>query len=155
MKKSILRYVLSALIMQITFNFAPLAAQEWSPEQKEVWKFVKDFWQKGTDKDLEGWYALIADDYRGWSVGDLAPSTKKDARPQISRFIDTRTVVLLHLFPLAIDIHGDIAIVFYTYEQTLEKTDGTEINQKGKWMDVYRKRQGQWQLLADSGGNAN
>jgi ketosteroid isomerase-like protein len=155
MKRSIQRYVLFAVIILIAFNAAPLVAQEWSPEQQEVWTFVKDFWQKFADKDFEGWIADFADDYRGWNVGNLAPHTKKERLPWWRRFIEKETVVALQLFPLAIDMHGDIAIVFYTYEQVLEKKDGTELNEKGKWMDVYRKRQGRWQLIADSGGNPN
>ena len=56
------------------------------------------------------------------------------------------------MFPLAIDIHGDVAIVFFSYRLLLQDKDGEETVEKGRWTDIYRKKGKRWLLIADAGG---
>ena len=60
-------------------------------------------------------------------------------------------MILYHLYPFAIDLHGDIAIVFYSYQQVIEQKDGSDKDDQGKWTDVYQKIDGKWLLIADTG----
>jgi ketosteroid isomerase-like protein len=53
---------------------------------------------------------------------------------------------------MAIDIHGDVAIVFLGYQYIRKNQAGEETFERGRWMDVYRRTDGRWLLIADYGG---
>jgi ketosteroid isomerase-like protein len=55
--------------------------------------------------------------------------------------------------PLAIDIHGDVAIVFYSFNTETEHPDGSRTTATGKWTDIFRKQGDRWLLIADAGGS--
>ena len=44
-------FVISILL--VAFN-SQIAAQEWSAEQKDVWKSVEDYWDLAAKGDLDG-----------------------------------------------------------------------------------------------------
>ena len=128
-------------------------AQEWSPEQAQVWAAVQDLWEFYSTRDLDPWYDAISEEYRGWTWESPAPMTKAQSRRFGEVSVDMGRAVVYHIHPLAIDIHGDVAIVFYTYEMILEDADGVMTPETGKWTDVYRRVDGRWLLIADAGGS--
>ena len=77
--------------------------------------------------------------------------TKAEAAPWHDLIL-SRLPVARTLFPIAIDIHGDVAIAFYYYQLTARNEAGAETLERGRWMDVYRNTGGGWLLIADSGG---
>ena len=140
------------IVLCITLlSSAQLFGQEWSEGQKEVWAVVDNLWQAWADGDINKIQSIVADDYRGWSENTHATMTKKENKPWVERWLQKNNVVLYHLYPFAIDIHGDVAIVFYSYQQVIEQKDGSDKDDQGKWTDVYRKIDGKWLLIADAG----
>jgi ketosteroid isomerase-like protein len=133
------------------FSSTQLFGQEWSAEQKEVWATVENLSQAWADGDYNKIQGFIAEDYRGWGENSPAPFTKKEDQPWAERWLLKNKIVLFSLYPFAIDIHGDIAIVFYSFKNVLEQKDGSEQEWQGKWTDIYRKIDGKWLLIADTG----
>ena len=129
-----------------------LRAQTWSAEQQEVWTAVEELWEHYTTGNIDPWYDLLSDDYRGWGRDDPVPLTKDQTRPWNEVWAADNRIVVYHLFPLAIEMYGDVAITFYTYRTLSRSSTGEEVEEDGRWMDVYRKVGGQWLLIADSGG---
>lgn len=123
----------------------------WSPAQKEVWAGVEELWRVSSAGDLESWFALVSDDFRGWSNADPAPFGKEVARHRASLRVWKR--IFYHVHPLAIDIHGDVAIVFYSFVTESEYPDGSRASATGKWTDIFRRQGDRWLLIADSGGS--
>ena len=126
------------------------ASQEWSPEQEEVLSTLQDLWSYSSAGDIESWYALVSEDYRGWSVADPMPFDKEASRRRNSQRVWRR--VFYRIYPLAIDLHGDVAIVFYSFVADTELPDGSRSTSTGRWTDVFRKEEGRWLLIADAGG---
>jgi ketosteroid isomerase-like protein len=145
------------LLLALAVGFGEGAAQgsspgeAWSQNQVEVWATVEELWRVSSDGDLESWFALVSDDFRGWSNADPAPLDKEAARHRASLRVWKR--IFYHLHPLAIDIHGDVAIVFYSFLTETEYPDGTRTTATGKWTDIFRKEGDRWLLIADSGGS--
>jgi ketosteroid isomerase-like protein len=125
--------------------------QAWTPDQQEVWNTVETLWRVSSAGDLDSWFALVSDDFRGWSNADPAPVGKETARHRASLRVWKR--IFYHVHPLAIDIHGDVAIVFYTFSTESEYPDGSRTTATGKWTDVFRKQGDRWLLIADAGGS--
>ena len=125
-----------------------LLAQEWTDEQKEVWAAVEDGWDNGWTKGDD---SNIAETYRGWRENWHAPLTKKDNKLWNDRWLQKNKAILWHLSPVAIDIHGDVAILFYSYQLLFEQKDGSDMKETGKWTDIYRKIDGKWLLISDTG----
>jgi ketosteroid isomerase-like protein len=141
------------LAMGMTALLAHSAAgQEWSPAQREVWEAVEALWAASESGSAAAWSATISDDYRGMSVNEAGPTTKAQGRAWRQHYVTTRTTRARTLIPLSIDIHGDVAIVFYGYQLIMETDAEGETFESGRWMDVYRNTDGRWLLIADYGG---
>jgi ketosteroid isomerase-like protein len=123
----------------------------WSRDQREVWATVQELWRVSSTGDLESWFSMVSDDFRGWSIADPAPMDKETARYRASLRVWKR--IFYHVHPLAIDIHGDVAIVFYSFTTESEYPDGSRVTASGKWTDIFRKQGDRWLLIADSGGS--
>jgi ketosteroid isomerase-like protein len=141
---------LTALLLIPLMPAQPALAQEWSPEQEEVLSTLQDLWRYSSDRDIESWYDLVSEDYRGWSVADPMPLDKAASRHRNSQRRWRR--VFYRIQPMAIDIHGDMAIVFYSFLMDTEHPDGSRSTSAGRWTDVFRKEGGRWLLIADAGG---
>ena len=136
------------VILFVTTSFA----QSWSKEQTEVWGAVETAWK--TMGDVDAFRTLIDDNYRGWTIGDLAPFTKQETISWLEWNTKKYKVEFYKIHPLAIDVYDDIAIVFYSFQTLVVKVDGTGdgISSSGRWMDIYRKNDARWLLIADYGG---
>ena len=127
-------------------------SQEWSAEQQEIWGTVQELWRVSSAGDLDSWFAMVSDDFRGWSNADPAPMNKETARRRAALRVWRRIFYNVH--PLAIDIHGDVAIVFYSFVTESEYPDGSRVTATGKWTDIFRRHGESWLLIADSGGSS-
>jgi len=148
--KSLTKSILIVLCITLLCS-AQLFGQEWSEEQKEVWTAVEGLWQAWVEGDYNKIISFVADDFRGWRDNFHAPYTLKDDQPWAERWIQKNKMVLLHFHPFAIDIHDDVAIVFYSYQCVLEQNDGSDKEEQGNWTGIYQKIDGRWLLIAESG----
>ncbi len=58
------------------------------------------------------------------------------------------------IMPLAIRIHGDVAIVQYYFVRAVQDSDGKRRRETGNWTDVLLRQGDKWVLIADRGGVA-
>lgn len=138
-------------VLSVLICSQALSAQKWSPKQQEVWRNVEGIWAAWANGDVQAWYNLVSDDHRGWTDKMSFPATKKSNRKWDERWASTHKVILHRLFPLAIDLHGDVGVAFYNYEVLFEDKDGKEIREKGRWTEIHRKTDGKWLLIVDCG----
>ena len=128
-----------------------LSAQEWSAEQREIWKNVEAYWAADAAGKTDDFLSYFHTDYSGWSLDRALPATKGVAAKFITHG-HGKTKTLLHdLQPVAIKIHGNIAVVHY-YWTVISKTDDKEKETSGRWTDVLMKQGTKWVLVADHGG---
>jgi ketosteroid isomerase-like protein len=143
--------VLSLFGFVVLFS-QPLAAQEWSAPQKEVWRNVESYWYLDAARDLGQFMAYFHEEYLGWYNRDPMPHGKTEARKWSENDFKTTKVLYYHITPLTIKIHGDIAIVHYYFTRTVKDAEGKQRNLRGRWTDILSKQEGKWIKLADHGG---
>ncbi len=142
------RSVFAALVLAV---FLPLAAQaqQWTAAQHEVWEFEEACW---ASPNAEALLPCFHDDYLGWSIGSTVPLSKEDRRPFFARGFETEETVFLFLKPLAIKVHGNVAIVLYLATTTSKnKATGEETTVTQRWTDICLKDGDGWTWIADHG----
>ncbi len=137
------------------FISVQLSAQEWSDKQKEVWKSVEAYTDMANKGDLEGFMSYFHSDYSGWSVNDALPSNKKQVTKWIAHNFQTRKILVSDIKPVAIKIHGNVAIVHYYWSRLRKDAEGKERNSSGRWTDILMKQGDKWVLIGDSGGRTS
>jgi len=132
-----------------------LSAQEWSDKQKEVWKSVEGYADMANKGDVEGFMSYFHSDYSGWSINDALPGNKEQVRKGVTHRFPTRTTLLSDIQPVAIKIHGNVAIVHYYWSRLRKDAEGKERNSSGRWTDILMKQGDKWVLIGDSGGQTS
>lgn len=152
MTKSSARWLLTlAALVGLALVPSRVSAQEWSAAQKEVWKNVEAYWALDAAGNTAGFLEYFHADYSGWSVDNALPADKATAQRFLAHSHQTAKTLLHHVQPVAIKIHGDIAIVHYYWTSITQRGD-KEKSQSGRWTDVLRKQGDKWVLIADHGG---
>ena len=128
-----------------------IQAQQWSPEQKDVWAGVEKYWQVNQNNPMD-FLDYFDDSYLGWSYDNEAPSTKSDATKSFSYWTKKGKEQFHILTPAKIWVSGDFAFVHYYYSQVMESNDGKSKTEKGRWTDILMKKGGKWMLVGDHGG---
>jgi len=54
--------------------------------------------------------------------------------------------------PLAIKIHGNVAIVHYSYTNVFKSGEEKEKVEQGRWTDILLKQGDKWVMIGDHGG---
>ena len=113
--------------------------QEWTAEQKEVWKAVEtdiELFKKG---DLEGILALRHDDVVIWWSNKPIPYDKELLEINYRSWFNYDKPVNWELNPLAIKVIGNVACVFYSY-----KFGGKIISGSSLTMETWIKQDNKW-----------
>ena len=139
------------LICFFLFSSNVLFGQDWSAEQKEVWAKVEGLWQAMAEGDYNKFASFFGKDFRGWRDDWQAPHTLKSFQPWMERWLKNNKYVLYDIHPLAIDIHGNVAIVFWTWQEVLEHKDGSDMFNRGKWTSIFQKTDGKWLIIGETG----
>jgi len=126
--------------------------QQWSDEQKDVWKGVEAYWAASMSDTPMDFLNYFDDSYYGWSYENGAPSTKADAQKSLSYWTSKGKTVYYILTPARIWVNGNFAYVHYYYTQVMEGNDGKPITEKGRWTDILMKKEGKWLMVGDHGG---
>lgn len=117
-------------------------AEEWTTEQKEVWKMEEFGWELWKKKDLDGYMKLFHEDCVIWHYRAEEPLEKASEREFISSRIG---ITVDKLKPLAIKVFGNVAVVHY-YARW-------DIISKYSWGRVSRtwlKHDGKWQIISNT-----
>ena len=137
------------------FISVQLSAREWSDKQKEVWKNVEAYWDLDVKRDVEGFMSYLHSDYSGWLVSDALPTNKKQVTKWVAHDFQTRKILVSEIQPVAIKIHGNVAIVHYYFSRVYKDVEGKERNSTGRWTDILMKQGDKWVLIGDSGGRTS
>ena len=147
--KKMTQFSIMAVILVMT---ASLFSGQWSAEQKEVWKNVQTYNDLIIKGDVEGFLSYFHEDFSGWHKGSKIPQGKEARAKYIRHFAPQSETLFSNLTPLAIKIHGDIAIVQYFYADLSKSGDEKEKMESGRWTDIMKKQGAKWVLIADHGG---
>jgi ketosteroid isomerase-like protein len=124
--------------------------QEWTTEQKEVWKVVVADIELFKQGDIEGILAARHDDLVIWWGSKPIPFDKELLRFNYKGWFDYDIPDKWELEPLAIKIVGNVASVFYTY-----KFSGKILSGSGRDLETWIKKDNKWILINSLGASCD
>lgn len=136
-------------VFMVSFN---LNAQEWTKEQKEVWKQVKSMWVNWSASDIDAAFAGVHDNYLGWNNSNPMPVSKAKWVEPMKKRNDKVTDRDFDIEPVRILVVDDAAVVHYYYSMWWVYNNGDKkINGKssGKWTEFFVRQDGKWMLIGD------
>lgn len=129
-----------------------VAAQDWSPEQKEVWQFEETQWKMAAAKDLSWIDTMVHPNLSYWETDQPLPQNK-DSLQRWNRYSSANNTVLeQELYPISIVITGNIAVVNYRFIQARENARKEREMVTGRYADILLKDGGKWKFISWSGG---
>lgn len=145
--------LLAVLLLSTTLG-SPLRAvgEEWSAQQKEVWKNVLTYWALGGAGDTKGWLEYVHADYQNWSYDNPLPGSRERATKFATHYQRTTKTLVQDLQPVTVRVFGDMAYVHYFYTEIIKDSEGKEKRQSGRWTDILKKQGDKWVMVADHGG---
>jgi len=150
MKRLTLGIVLVTMLWPLT-----LEGQSWNSEEQGVLDAMKvcwDAWKEATEqKDFDVWLSRCrpAEDYSMWWTNFSTPADSAFDRRTFD-FVSSLEENWIAFHPVAIRIHGDVAIVqFYGYWQPT--VEGKQMVTEYKRTEVFLKRDGRWMFLGGQG----
>ncbi len=141
------------LVLIAAIFSAAANAQDSGNDQADVWATVEYQWNaeaKGDEKWIE---KLLTKNFSGWSNSAPAPRGKASTA-MWDRYSDTLGKLAAHeLYPLAIVVHGDMAVAHYLYSSAFEDKDGEVEMNNGRYTDVLVRTDDGWKFIAWHGGD--
>ena len=132
-------------------------AQNWNPQQKDIWANVEAYWALQAKGDVDGFMSYFSPDYMGWDYGTPVPEGKSIVAKYMANGLKNGKTDFYNIVPVAILIYGDIAIVDYYYNIQRENMEGKKSWEHGRWTDILQKQSNggstKWVLIADHGGD--
>jgi len=144
---------LFALVIVLLMAFS-IQAQQWTDQQKEVWKTVQTYNDLSANRD-PGFLDYFDDTYHGWEYEADAPDGKEAVKIYISNWDPNIKTLFVILNPATIWVNGNFAYVHYYYTTIREDKDGKRKSEKGRWTDILMKKDGKWVMVGDHGGSTS
>ena len=117
----------------------PAFGQEWSAEQKEVWKMEMAYWDSFKEGDMKRHMELWHKDFIGWPKWAEKPIGKGEmemGQKSLSKFstyeVKDKTIKIIN----------NVAIVFYNYN--------FPYGHSGVITHIWMKQDGKWQIISGS-----
>jgi hypothetical protein len=133
----------------VLIGFAGVAgAQTWSTEQQEVWQFEQTQWKMAAAKDLSWVDTMVHPNLSFWETEQHSPQDKASLE-RWNRFNNaSNTVLEQELFPVAITITGNLAVVHYRYTMARENYKKEREMVTGRYTDILLKDGGSWKFIS-------
>ena len=128
----------------------PLAAREWTVDEKAVWHLEENYWRFVSAGDVDSYVKLWHDDFVGWPCFEWNPARKGDIGKWVRDIRDNRWKLSYQLKPLEIQAFGDdIVVVHYAAEYVYDYGDGTRsgVGLWRKFTHTWMRTGENWQIL--------
>jgi len=142
------------IILAICLAFSgAVVAQETANDQADVWSVIEQQWDAVEKGDKKWTDRFLADNFSGWPKNSPAPRNKSSTK-MWDRFNDTQGDMVAHeLYPLAIIVHGDLAVAHYLYTSAYkDKKSDVEVS-NGRYSDILVRVEDGWKFLSWHGGD--
>jgi ketosteroid isomerase-like protein len=137
----------------LLLSAAPAAAQTWSPEQQEIWKFEEEQWKLSMAKDLSWIPNMTHANLSYWDSDQPTPQNQASLTRWSKYNYGNSTVLEQELFPISATITGNIAVVHYRYRLATENYKKERETVTGRYTDVLVKEGGRWRFITWAGGD--
>ncbi len=142
------------LALVISLGLPTIAiAQDWSPEQTEVWNTIVAQWDASKAKDHAWPERFLHPSFLGWSDEFPMPRDKNGVEEWEKYSSENSQVHVQELTPVGIVVVGSTAVAHYYYSTAAEDREGKRETTHGRYTDVLVKQDGKWLFIAWRGGD--
>jgi hypothetical protein len=142
------------LVLVIALGLPATAiAQDWSPEQTEVWNTIVAQWDASKAKDHTWPERFLHSSFLGWSDEFPMPRAKAGTEAWEKYSSENSQVEVQELNPVGIVVVGSTAVAHYYYSTATEDREGKRETTHGRYTDVLVKEGGKWLFIAWRGGD--
>ncbi len=99
--------------------------------------------------------AYFHPDYRGWPYQVTLPGDKAIVRKFVQQGMKTSETLVSTIQPVAIQIDGNVVLVYYYYAVIEKDAEGKEQSRSGRSLDILVKQGNTWVLIGDHGGRTS
>jgi ketosteroid isomerase-like protein len=118
----------------------------------DVWATIEGQWAAEQEGDNDWLDQSLTDDFSGWPDESPAPRSKSSMK-MWDRFSDEQGSTVQHeLYPLAIVVHGDVAVAHYLYTSAFKSKDDKVEVKNGRFTDILVRTEDGWKFVAWHGG---
>lgn len=145
-----MRTLFKVFLLPLLLCLSPIAAQEWSPEQKEVVEFLNDYTKSSMQGDMDEIMSYFHVDFyaREYSTTLTEPLDRDSTQKAIEHSKQNFKVLVFEVQPLTIQFHGDVAIALSNFKETLRDADGIDNKLSGPWTATLLKQDKGWVFLS-------
>ena len=145
---------LAVVVVCVVALCSPALAQEpaakeepkWSAAQMEIISFFKDYAEAVVRGNVSEIMAFMHPAFGAW---DLSTESPMD-RDSFAKMGGEYEVLAFGLTPLKVDVVGDVAVAYCSYEESWKDSDGKEGHQAGRLTATFLKHDGKWSRLHGS-----
>jgi len=123
----------------------------WTDIQKEIWRNVEIYTNLIIKGDVDAFLEYFHEEYVGWNYLESLPVNKRDVKSELSSLAKP-LIDSYELFPLAINVFKDFAIIHYYYSVKYKNKIGKPIVMKRRNTDILLYRKNKWILIGDHAG---
>ena len=126
----------------IVFWGFQVSGEEWTAEQKEIWKTLESSWETFKLGDVEALMAFYHEGNLEWWSSRTHPYGTDELKLRYKDWFDYDKPVSIELKPIHIRIFGDFAIVFYQV-----KWKGKVYSDNSRRLCAYIKENNKWKKI--------
>jgi hypothetical protein len=146
---------ISLLFILFIFITGLASAQQWTEEQKDVWRTVQTYGYLYNSNNMSEFYNYFDNSYWAWNY-DGAALLKKDKRSEKMNYWKANTGgSSCFITPFKITINGNFAYADFIYKEISDTKDGKSISDVGHYTDILMKVNGKWLIVGDHGDMSN
>jgi hypothetical protein len=149
---SVSKWLMSMLILLLAHG-GSAAAQGWNAEQQEVWKVEELQWKMAAAKDASWIEKLVHPNVSFWDSDKATPQNRASLQRWTKIQDAASTVLEQELFPIAITVTGNTAVVQYRYLSSRENYKKERESVSGHYTDMLIKENGRWLFIGWAGGD--
>ncbi len=121
--------------------------EEWSPQQKEVWKCLEDKWAHLMKGKVKEFLDYIHPEFRGFGHESPLMLDKRWLIQWVGFWSETTTFPIHYISPISCWVQNDLAILQYIIF-TIEKNAAGVGRSVRRYTMTWLKTKGQWQVIA-------
>jgi uncharacterized protein (TIGR02246 family) len=144
--------VVTIALLAFMWGCAPQAAPDTREADERAIREIEIEWSKAAvAKDVERYMSFYADDASVFRPGNPTVTGKDATRKGLDAFFAVPGASFsLQTAKVVASRSGDLAYTYGTYAATMNDAKGKPVNDKGKYVVVYRKQpDGKWKVVAD------
>ena len=148
-----MRAFIGSVLLAVAAHTSTAVAQTWTQEQQELWRLEEQQWKMAAAKDPSWMESMVHPNISYWDTDQPGPQNKASLTRWVKYNYANSTVLEQELFPIAMTITGNVAVVHYHYRIASENTKGERAIVTGRYTDVLVKEGNRWLFIAWAGGD--